>query len=193
MRHSYLLYTLLFIFASCIDYDIIPLQHGVIPTCSDGIQNQNEQGVDCGGPCNTECYVPLASPCGDNLNDNTIVVVDDDDIGVDDQNLTTITCQPNEAFEEYRFTGQSINGEIEIILHTLEIPAREGTFDIEWSSSDNIAEVTVTNYGVDWWAQSGTLYVFNTPDGLVLEFCEASFRTNFADYYPVMSAKVICN
>jgi hypothetical protein len=25
------------------------------PTCSDGQQNQNEEGVDCGGPCSTKC------------------------------------------------------------------------------------------------------------------------------------------
>ncbi len=40
-------------------------------TCADGIQNQNEEGVDCGGrcpPCNTECtsgtkYAPPDTPC----------------------------------------------------------------------------------------------------------------------------------
>lgn len=40
------------------------------PTCSDKIQNQKEEGVDCGGPCPRKCgfiYQPLFYPlCGDN-------------------------------------------------------------------------------------------------------------------------------
>ncbi|MBI2145497.1 hypothetical protein HYU18_04205 [Candidatus Woesearchaeota archaeon] len=31
------------------------------PSCSDGIQNQGETGIDCGGPC-TACYVPPPPP-----------------------------------------------------------------------------------------------------------------------------------
>lgn len=31
------------------------------PTCSDGLQNQGERGVDCGGPCGKECPHPPAS------------------------------------------------------------------------------------------------------------------------------------
>jgi len=45
-------------------------------TCSDGIQNQDETGVDCGGkcaPCNTHCttgtkYAPSDTPCTTNYN-----------------------------------------------------------------------------------------------------------------------------
>ncbi|GAA4278093.1 hypothetical protein [Aquimarina mytili] len=35
------------------------------PSCSDGIQNQDEEGVDCGGPCNNAC--PEATPRFDAL------------------------------------------------------------------------------------------------------------------------------
>ncbi|MEM9824904.1 MAG: hypothetical protein AAF985_27720, partial [Bacteroidota bacterium] len=35
------------------------------PSCFDGIQNQNEEGVDCGGICGTEC--PKATPRADAL------------------------------------------------------------------------------------------------------------------------------
>jgi hypothetical protein len=33
----------------------------VIPTCSDGYQDQGEKGVDCGGPCLAECPHPAAT------------------------------------------------------------------------------------------------------------------------------------
>ncbi len=32
------------------------------PTCSDGIQNEGEQGIDCGGPCRTLCQTDFLSP-----------------------------------------------------------------------------------------------------------------------------------
>jgi hypothetical protein len=32
------------------------------PTCSDGIQNEGEQGIDCGGPCRTLCQDDFLSP-----------------------------------------------------------------------------------------------------------------------------------
>jgi len=32
------------------------------PTCFDGIQNQNETGIDCGGPCNLLCRAAYSNP-----------------------------------------------------------------------------------------------------------------------------------
>ena len=32
------------------------------PTCTDGIQNQGEQGTDCGGPCRVACALSVAKP-----------------------------------------------------------------------------------------------------------------------------------
>ena len=32
------------------------------PTCFDGIQNQGEQGIDCGGPCNILCRAEYSNP-----------------------------------------------------------------------------------------------------------------------------------
>ena len=42
------------------DYNVI-IGGGSGPTCSDGIQNQGETGVDCGGPC------PACPTCGDGI------------------------------------------------------------------------------------------------------------------------------
>ncbi|MCX6711756.1 MAG: hypothetical protein NT139_01815 [Candidatus Woesearchaeota archaeon] len=33
----------------------VPLNETLTATCSDGVQNQDEKGVDCGGPCETQC------------------------------------------------------------------------------------------------------------------------------------------
>ncbi len=32
------------------------------PTCSDGIQNQGEEGIDCGGPCPFKCKIEIPKP-----------------------------------------------------------------------------------------------------------------------------------
>jgi parallel beta-helix repeat protein len=50
------------------------LQTAAEPTCSDGIQNQGETGVDCGGPC-PSCSLGrtyYASPSGSNSNNGSI-------------------------------------------------------------------------------------------------------------------------
>jgi len=33
-----------------------------VPTCSDGVKNQGEQGIDCGGPCNILCRAQYSDP-----------------------------------------------------------------------------------------------------------------------------------
>jgi hypothetical protein len=40
------------------------LENPIVATCSDGIQNQGEVGVDCGGPC-TACTIPPSGTTGE--------------------------------------------------------------------------------------------------------------------------------
>jgi len=51
------------------------------PTCSDGIQNQGETGIDCGGPCTACTTPPPTTPpsyCSFTEKFNWIEIVDDD-------------------------------------------------------------------------------------------------------------------
>ena len=55
---------------SPLDIQTINSMYGCTATCGDGIQNQGEEGVDCGGPCRRICndptsdgIVPLPSSC----------------------------------------------------------------------------------------------------------------------------------
>ncbi len=43
----------------------------VLASCSDGLMNQGEQGVDCGGPCSTACIVQNITS---NVTENTTIV-----------------------------------------------------------------------------------------------------------------------
>jgi hypothetical protein len=50
-----------------------PLVNG--PTCYDGIRNQDEEEVDCGGRCEA-CNIvnPILTPCTTTLKDNTLLI-----------------------------------------------------------------------------------------------------------------------
>jgi hypothetical protein len=55
---------------SASDISLINAMYGCTATCGDGIQNQGEEGVDCGGPCSRICgnatsdgILPLPSQC----------------------------------------------------------------------------------------------------------------------------------
>ena len=41
---------------------------GSTPTCSDGIKNQGEGGIDCGGPCPRRCVI--SNTCNNGVQDN---------------------------------------------------------------------------------------------------------------------------
>ncbi len=38
--------------------EYVPVEEPVYPTCYDGIKNQGERGIDCGGPCEA-CEIPI--------------------------------------------------------------------------------------------------------------------------------------
>jgi|GEM_PF-2506978 len=58
----FLVYSLLYVFGSC-HKTIIIIEEQCCETCYDGIQNQNETGIDCGGVC---------APC-ETFNDTVII------------------------------------------------------------------------------------------------------------------------
>ena len=61
-------------FTSCTNDDEPPIAEATA-TCNDGIQNQGETGVDCGGPNCQPCTVPTAT-CDDGIQNG-------DETGVD--------------------------------------------------------------------------------------------------------------
>ena len=69
---------------SQVDIDTINAMYGCTATCGDGIQNQGEEGVDCGGPCRAQCnttddgIIPLPSECAassSELSDTQLAII----------------------------------------------------------------------------------------------------------------------
>jgi hypothetical protein len=48
-----------FVFFSVVFFSVYYLFIRVPPTCTDGKQNQDEMGIDCGGICTNQCEPPL--------------------------------------------------------------------------------------------------------------------------------------
>ena len=79
------------------------------PTCFDGIQNQNEEGVDCGGPCVKKCETPVI----DNLKIEEKAIVTD---GFGSYDVLAKVTNPNAEFGaasfKYAFDLLGSDGEI---------------------------------------------------------------------------------
>jgi len=60
-RQVMILSTIFFVFL-VIGVAVYFLNYYEAPTCSDKVQNQDEQGIDCGGPCSVMCEESVAEP-----------------------------------------------------------------------------------------------------------------------------------
>ena len=111
-----------------------------LPTCSDGIQNQGETAVDCGGP---NC--PACSTCND---------------GIQNGNETGIDCGGSCGYPAVAITGPS---NICIGTTTTLSPTTGGTW-----SSNNPAIATVNNSGLVTGVSAGaTTFIFTKSNGCV--------------------------
>jgi hypothetical protein len=61
-RKATYIFSILFVFAIIIAIIILFIFLNKTPTCSDGIKNQSETGIDCGGPCNILCRAEYSNP-----------------------------------------------------------------------------------------------------------------------------------
>ena len=68
-----------------------------VATCTDGIKNQNETGIDCGGVC-PPCDTTVVAPCTQTANTS------DFPIGIQDDTYNT-SCGVEPIYNNYTFVG----------------------------------------------------------------------------------------
>ena len=140
----------------------------ICPTCDDGIQNQGEQGIDCGGPCPVVCF--FTPPC--NVTNNSAYL-----------NITfsNISCNPSNK----RITGTGLNGNITIEFSSY--PTESTVINIGGSNSikidDFVADEMLTS-------SSGKMYVEYFSGDFVLTFCDVTFSAPSGG--KVTSGRVTC-
>lgn len=120
------------------------------PTCSDGIQNEGEQGIDCGGPCKTLCQNDFLSP--------VVVWASSENVAPGLYNLGAYVENPN-------IDGGAVNVPYQFSVFDNQgvlITKVNGVMDIP-PNRDTLAFVGAVNMGQRIPAPGGVQFSFTSP------------------------------
>lgn len=162
----------------------------IIPSCDDGILNQDEEAIDCGGRC-IDCVLPpppIVSPCAASLKKNVFTL---------DEREFVLTAA------DYHCSQQSSAYEISVLNNadgiTLELGGTIPTEDkvyiypVHQWFEPGAAQITAHVYGNYYIAGYGEVYVTVKSGKITAEFCSIRLNYNFnAEYYVRTSGKIVC-
>jgi hypothetical protein len=162
----------------------------IVATCTDGIRNQDETDIDCGGRClQCEVKIPVVAPCAATLTKNIV--------NLDNSKIT---------FTNATFSCSSYNREKFLIAYYANY--REFKIELEGSIPDEDKIYSIGQYldydsdatlkYYDGWAYyiatNGELYVTVQDNGdVTIEFCSVTLRENSFGYNDIItSGRVVC-
>ena len=132
-------------------------------TCTDGIQNQNETGVDCGGTC-TACVTVVTSPCTSSLTDNQVT-------STASPGLTSIVC----TLSGSTVSGTCSGGDIYMKFGG---GITEGTYQTEQNTAPNPGKALIDFRPIFQpsylCTSGGTVYVDDAGANYIIEFCSVN-------------------
>lgn len=179
---------LVFLLAGCINDQELEFnpQLDIPPTCTDGIKNQDETGVDCGGACSTFCSDNILAVCMDELSENVVSSTDDE------RTLQITQVLQRNSYSYYNTIeitayDHEIDEELRVVLSISKFPDGNMKFnvvkDVNTEEESLQAQVTlIPEYGMYRYSNSGTVYLRKeTNDKFHIEFCDLILETN--DYY----------
>jgi len=137
------------------------------PTCSDGIQNQGEEGIDCGGPCSS-CELLSLEPLRAS-SFTSVFPAGNDQVVV----LGRVT-NPNDNYLAEKFS------------YTFHIYDISGNLLKEVNGTDSVAPL-----GRRFLFASGIQIPYGQVDTVTLETGETSWEKVIADGAPVLSAESV--
>ena len=157
-------------------------------SCTDGIQNNGEEGIDCGGRC-TPCEGPAEpeeAPCKASLTDN-VITLDDSDfaLGPDDYGCT----QESEYFKLF-IMKNFVEYTIEIYETTLpQIGTRYPL--VRWYDAEpGTASIKMTAF-YNYLAVEGDLYLSFADDQWIVEVCPTNLIG--PEYMYEFSGRILCD
>lgn len=180
---------LVFLLAGCVNDQELEFnpQLDITPTCTDGLKNQDETGVDCGGACSTFCSDEILAVCKDELSQNVVS-------SIEDERTLYITQVFQDRSYSYYDTNVNITAydheideEIRIVLSISKFPDGNMKFKVvkELNAEEETPQAVVTlipEFGMYRYSYSGTVYLRKeTTDKFHIEFCDLILETN--DYY----------
>jgi hypothetical protein len=184
-----ILYTciLALLLTSCLMEQENPL---IVATCTDGIRNQDETDIDCGGRCQQcEVKIPVVAPCATSLTKN-IVNLDNSKITFTD---VTSSCEQYDR-NYFRISYYKNYVEFHIELEDPR-PTEDRIYNIgQYLDYDSDATVSYHDGWAYYVATTGELYVTIAENGDVnIEFCSVALRESAFGYDDVItSGRVVC-
>jgi hypothetical protein len=156
----------------------------VVPTCYDGILNQDETEIDCGGRCTLCVYVePVVVPC-QNLSDNRI---------------SYNGSSYNSSFY-YDGTDES-SYEVAILLQnnvqvSITISGALSNVDKKYTATQGwlaTGEANITVYGsfYNHTSTAGDIYLTDHADKTYIEFCDVTMVSNYDNGFSISGRVVL--
>lgn len=189
MKYLQISVFLLFL-TSCLEEQLNPLKESVINSCFDGVLNQNEEDIDCGGVCEA-CAEPIVSPCASTLSENKVT----NQVSIPDIEFTNILCDEVYYGGQYEIEGVSFAGSVRIYFGEDSLPVEDKVYKLRSSVSNDDSgkaylKINFSNYGT-FHSGSGDLYVTFKDNKAIAEFCEITVRnSNLTEI--LVSGKVMC-
>jgi hypothetical protein len=163
---------------ACLQDQTNPL---TVATCYDGIRNQNEKAIDCGGPC-LSC---AASPCTKELEDN-ILYYNGSQMTVGGSDYDYDCYRENNAYVfdiELRY-----NATLQIILGGAP-PKEDKIYPISKTPKDGSAIVVMQDQSTTYYATTGNVYVVVNNGKIEAELC--SVTVTYATWATEFTGRVI--
>jgi hypothetical protein len=147
----------------------------IVPTCYDGIKNQDEVSIDCGGRCEAcELTGPVVAPCGQSLKTNVVLR------GTQEITLKASELIARQEEDQYYFFSAFVgtNQTLTVQLGGEYKPYRSAVYEI---SSDGFfwpgkAVVSYTDGYYSYTAQTGDVYVTVNQGKITAEICAVQLR-----------------
>lgn len=159
------------------------------PTCSDGLKNQDETSVDCGGACSFYCSNSILANCTEDLNLNYIV-----------SSAANVALQINRVYSIQHYDDpfeiiaydKSAGYQITIKLPITKLPGENMKFDVARQVSMHKDGLTASmmiesndyynyDYGYQRLSISGEIYLKLEEDSVHVEFCDVSLKEDYFD------------
>ncbi len=174
-----------FLCTACVDdqsLEFVPVLD-IPPTCSDGIRNQDETAVDCGGACSNVCGNTIRADCSDDLTQNIVSSTKGDD----DIIVNRIDFAPSYGGVMVVYADDDDRGiTIEYSIPLKDFPVGNMQFSVGQHTNTNLknptASVIISSFSTDKISTSGTLYL-RVEGGIIhIEFCELAFKSESYRY-----------
>jgi hypothetical protein len=175
-----------FLMVACLAEQDNPLVE--MPSCYDGIKNQNEGDVDCGGIC-TQCNntPPVVVPCKASLADN-VITLDGNKVTFSE---SEVIDTKKTGFYEIFIVKNSIEYLIEI--NADDLPKKTTIYPLEdrYDAGPDQASITIINFYVYSSINEGDLYVSYKDGKWLIELCSVNLYGQVHTYE--MTGRFVCD